>query len=136
MQIRDTDGSEELVMNLAPMIDVVFLLLIFFMVATTFVDQEKEMSVDLPLAESGEAATPAPEEVVLNLMADGSIVMNGVAVETDDLRGHLERLARGNPETPVTIRGDKKVFHEHVVSLMDTCRLAGLVNLGLMTIDS
>ena len=135
MQIKDTDATEELAMNLAPMIDVVFLLLIFFMVATTFVDQEKELSVDLPLAQSGEEAEPQPEEIVLNLLADGSIVMNGATLSPDELRAQLERLARGNPETPVTIRGDKKVFHEHVVALMDSCRLAGLQNLGLMTID-
>jgi len=135
MQIQDTDSSEDLAMNLAPMIDVVFLLLIFFMVATTFAVHEKELSVDLPLAESGDEASLDTQEVVLNLMADGSIVMDGEAIGPDALRARLERIARGNPKTPVTIRGDKRVFHEHVVSLMDTCRLAGLVDLGITTID-
>ena len=57
MQIRDDDTSEDLVQSLAPMIDVVFLLLIFFMVATTFVEREKEMGIDLPTAQSGEDAS-------------------------------------------------------------------------------
>jgi biopolymer transport protein ExbD len=135
MQVNDGDGSDELVLNLAPMIDVVFLLLIFFMVATTFVEKEKEMGLDLPQAESGEEAERTPDEVVINLMRDGRILVAGEEVDRSALIESLTRVARRDPETPVTIRGDKEVFHQHVVSVMDACRVAGLSNLGVMTLD-
>ena len=135
MHIRDDDGSDEIVMNLAPMIDVVFLLLIFFMVSTTFVQKEKEMGLDLPQAESGEEAEITPDEIVINLMRDGRILVSGDELDRSALIEALTRIARRDPETPVTIRGDKEVFHEHVVAVMDACRIAGLSNLGVMTLD-
>jgi len=136
MRIRDTDETSEATLNLAPMIDVVFLLLIFFMVATTFVEKEKEMSVDLPLADSGAAVDHPAEEIVINLTADGRILVGGVETDRDGLLETLQRAARRDAETPVTIRGDKRAYHEQVVGVMDVCRLAGLTNLGLMTLDS
>jgi len=135
MRIRDEDGNDELVMNLAPMIDVVFLLLIFFMVATTFVEKEKEMALDLPQAESGDEPERTPDEIVINIMRDGRILVSGEEVDRAALIESLTRVARRDPETPVTIRGDKEVFHEHVVGVMDACRIAGLSNLGVMTLD-
>ena len=135
MRIRDEDGSDEIVMNLAPMIDVVFLLLIFFMVSTTFVQKEKEMGLELPQAESGDEAEITPDEIVINLMRDGRILISGDELDRSALIEALTRVARRDPETPVTIRGDKEVFHEHVVGVMDACRIAGLSNLGVMTLD-
>ncbi|MFT5052464.1 MAG: biopolymer transport protein ExbD [Chlamydiales bacterium] len=133
MQIRDSDGSEELSLNMAPMIDIVFLLLIFFMVTTTFRDREKQMDIELPLAQSGESPEREPDEVVINVGRDGRIYLGQAELPQEDLLASLTRTARHNPETPVTIRGHREAFHEHVVSVMDTCRRAGLTNLGIMT---
>ena len=73
MKVDTQDPATDLSLNLAPMIDVVFLLLIFFMVATTFANQEKEMNLDLPTAESGEESVDSPDEIILNLLSDGRI---------------------------------------------------------------
>lgn len=128
---QEDDGG----MNLAPLIDVVFLLLIFFMVATTFIEREKELGVDLPQAETGEDPLESPDELVINLLLDGSIRVNGVTVDEDGLLETLERAARANRETPVTIRGDRDVAYQRVVAVMDTCRVTGLSDIGLMTLD-
>lgn len=133
MQVRGDDDAE-LTLNLAPLIDVVFLLLIFFMVATTFVEREKEMGVDLPQAETGDRVEER-EEIVINLFEDGRIVLDGHEVDRDELLEALSRAARQNRETPVTIRGDERATHGRVIDVMDVCRLAGLENLGLMTLD-
>ena len=135
MQVKDNDPAEELTLNLAPMIDVVFLLLIFFMVATTFVEREKEMGVDLPTAESGEESMRDLDEIVINLMRDGVIRLNGEEVSEDGLEAALDLAARTNPETPVTIRGDRDVVLQRVVAVMDACRIAGLTDIGMMTQD-
>lgn len=133
MQVRDGNSGEDMAFNMAPMIDIVFLLLIFFMVSTTFVDHEKEMGIELPQASSGDAPERKPEEVVINIGQDGRVYLGQDEVPEADLLASLERTARRDPETPVTIRGHRQAFHEHVVAVMDTCRRAGLVNLGVMT---
>ena len=109
-------------MNLAPMIDVVFLLLIFFMVATTFVKREKEMAVDLPQAESGEEPSETPDMVIINILQDGTVKVDGQVLDVQALLSYLERVARKNPDTPVDIRGDQGMEHRHLVAAMDACQ--------------
>ncbi len=135
MRIQDDDGGEELVLNLAPMIDIVFLLLIFFMVATTFVQREKELGIDLPVAESGEESFLETDEIVINLLQDGAIKLNGEDVSRQQLERLLSNAANTNPDTPVTIRGDREVVLQRVVAVMDACRLAGLTDIGMTTLD-
>ncbi|MCP5021848.1 MAG: biopolymer transporter ExbD [bacterium] len=136
MKIRQEEGVEELVLNLTPMIDVIFLLLIFFMVATTFQDPERELDVDLPQAQSGSTLTEQDDEVVINIKQDGTVVISDREVTQEELVRHLSQTAQQDPETPVTIRGDRFVHHEDVVSAMDACGSAGLHNLSIGTLDS
>ncbi|MFG0317001.1 MAG: ExbD/TolR family protein [Planctomycetota bacterium JB042] len=137
MRIPDTDDvAEDLSANITPLIDVVFLLLIFFMVATSFLDSEKELNLELPPALSGDATDQAPDELIINVLEDGKLVLAGSEVDTDGLRSALERAARRDPETPVTIRGDGRVKHETIVSVMDACGIAGLRNLAVGTLDA
>lgn len=136
MRIRTTDPAGELSLNLAPMIDVVFLLLIFFMVATTFAQQEKEMNLDLPTAESGDQAQNVPEEIVINLLADGRMRISGEDVDEAALEALLVRTARSNAETPVLIRGDREVVLQRVITVMDACRRAGLTDIGIVHQDA
>lgn len=136
MNIRDEEGGEELTLNLTPMIDVVFQLLIFFMVATTFQDPERELEVELPPAESGEVLDDELDEIIINVLRDGQLILSGETVDEATLAQRLSRAAERDPETPVTIRGDKLVHHEDVVSVMDACGVAGLHSLSLGTLES
>jgi biopolymer transport protein ExbD len=136
MRIRTQDPTAELSLNLAPMIDVVFLLLIFFMVATTFAQQEKEMSLDLPTAESGDESQSVPDDIVINLMTDGRMRIGGEDVDEEALEALLVRAARANSETPVTIRGDRDVILQRLVQVMDACRRAGLTDIGIVHQDA
>ncbi len=133
MHIRDGDGADDAVLNLTPMIDVVFLLLIFFMVATTFLDPEKEIEVDLPRAESGAASEEELDELVINVTSDGRILLGAEEVDDGDLRAALRTAASRDPATAVTIRGDRAARHEAIVGVMDACGSAGLFNLSVGT---
>ncbi len=135
MNIRDEEGAEELVLNLTPMIDVIFLLLIFFMVATTFQDPEREMDVDLPEATSGSPLTEQQDDLIINILRDGSIVLFEKPTTREELVRILHQRAQQDPETPVTIRGDRLVKHEAVVAVMDACGMAGLRQLSLGTLE-
>lgn len=134
MRIRSDELEDEVSLNLTSLIDVVFLLLVFFMVATTFLDPERALELDLPTAESGSSREELPEELVLNVFRDGRVALGGREVDDEALRASLESAARRDPATPVTIRGDAQVEHARIVSVMDACALAGLSNLSVGTL--
>jgi len=134
MKIKKRDEDEPN-LNLTPMIDVVFQLLIFFMVATTFLDPEKEIGIELPEAASGEAPDEQSDELIINIFADGRIILSGREVAAESLLGELKAAAQADPTTPVTIRGDRLVHHERVVQVMDACGQAGLLNLAVGTLE-
>ncbi|TAH39546.1 MAG: biopolymer transporter ExbD [Planctomycetota bacterium] len=121
--------------NLTPMIDVVFQLLIFFMLATTYQDPEKEMEIELPVAQSGNEQKKEPEELIINVFQDGRVSLQGQVLDETALSNALKNAALRDPDTQVTIRGDRLVHHENVVHVMDACQVAGLQNLAVGTLD-
>jgi biopolymer transport protein ExbD len=135
VRIRDVDALADAEFSMAPLIDIVFQLLIFFMVATTYSTQEKELGIELPRAESADEPALVPEEIVIQVFRDGRMRLGGQDLDRDALLAALSQAARGNPAVPVTIRGDRLVAHEKIVTVMDACGLAGLSNLAVGTLD-
>ena len=134
MRIRDDELAEP-EFSMAPLIDIVFQLLIFFMVSTTYSKQEKELGIELPNAASARTPEPLPDEIVVNVFRDGRISVLGRDVPRDALAAALTEAAHARVDVPVTIRGDRLVHHEDVVAVMDACGLAGLTNLTVGTLD-
>ena len=131
MRIRDESEGEEIALNLTSLIDVIFNLLLFYMVATTFQTEERALEIDLPSAQSsGELPT---EELVVSVLEDGRIFFRGTEVTREELVDRLKSVAAANPSTPVTIRGHRATRHEAIVGVMDACGLAGLANLSVGT---
>ncbi len=119
--------------NITPLIDVVFLLLIFFMVSTSFRHQF-EISLDLPRATSEESGTPSPLELLID--ADGHYYLDGRRLVNDrreTLERALEKVAEGDRETPLVIAADAKTPHQAVITAMDAARRAGLTRLTFAT---
>jgi biopolymer transport protein ExbD len=128
-QPRETEG-----VNLTPLIDVVFLLLIFFMVSTTFT-KETHLSVDLPEAE-GQASTERAEQVEILISAEGDYSVNGKSLVNNrltTLKGALEEVAGGDNQRPLVITADAKASHETVVRAMDAAGQLGFVHLSIST---
>lgn len=132
MRIRE-EGVEDLQLDLTALIDVVFQLLIFFMLATTFGVHEREMNLELPKAETGSSVEAEPEELVLNVLDDGRVFFRNADLDDAALLALLRGTAQRDPETPVTIRGHRLARHEMIVRIMDACGLAGLSNLAIGT---
>ena len=120
--------------NLTPLIDVVFLLLIFFMVSTTFT-RETRLSVELPEA-TGVAALSAAKMIEVSVAADGTYVVNGERLtrsDRDTLRTVLLPLSQQGTELPFVIIADAAATHQAVVTVMDVAGILGFANLSITT---
>ncbi|MFT6915456.1 MAG: biopolymer transport protein ExbD [Motiliproteus sp.] len=124
----------ELDVNLTPLIDVVFLLLIFFMVSTTFT-KETHLKINLPKA-SGEAVSEAALVIDISISADGSYSINDqrlVNGKLDTLKRAILKAARNKEGLPVIITADAQAPHQAVVSAMDAAGQLGFVQLSIST---
>lgn len=126
--------SEELELNLTPLIDVVFLLLIFFMVSTTF-QKESQISLQLPQATETESSAAAERiEIVIN--AAGRYFIDDQEVVKSDLvslQNALFKVSNGRRDIPLTIRADAQVPHQAVVTAMDASGQLGILNITIAT---
>ena len=120
--------------NLTPLIDVVFLLLIFFMVSTTFT-RETRLSVELPEA-TGVAALTDSRVVEVSIAADGTYVVNGERLtrsDRDTLRTVLLPISQQGTDLPFVIVADAAASHQAVVTVMDVAGRLGFANLSIAT---
>lgn len=125
---------EEPDVNLTPLIDVVFLLLIFFMVSTTF-ERESEISIELPEA-SGEVVETEQRKVEITIDEKGRYYVNQQAVintQIDTLKRAIAEAAGDDPEPQVILSADRNTPHQAVISAMDAARQLGFVHLTFAT---
>jgi len=132
---RDLQASQS-GFQMAPMIDIMFLLLIFFMAAAIYAQWETKMDITVPTSSSGIRADRQRGEIIVNLDADGTIVVNGVDLSVDLLTERLRRVAELYKDQPVIIRADAKTPHEKVMGVLDVCRLAGIWNIAFATLPA
>ena len=126
--------SDDTSVNLTPLIDVVFLLLIFFMVSTTFT-RESHLEIVLPEA-NAEPAEVQAEQVDVVIGADGSISVNGRPLVNNDaqtLRRAVQKVSEGDSQLPFIITADAQTAHELVVRAMDVAGGLGFVKLSITT---
>lgn len=117
-----TDSLEEPQINLTPMVDVVFLLIIFFMVGTRFSEIEQKFDVDLPTAAPMETMSRQPDPIVITVSRAGELALNGDAVSATELREKLVAAKNAWADQPVLIRGDGEGRFQAVIDVMDLCR--------------
>lgn len=117
--------------DLTPMVDVVFLLLIFFMISTTFVESP---GIDIDLPESGSRMEEAPpEELKVYLSSRGDIFLEDQPISMEKLRERLSEIGKNAPKTTFLLLADREARHGEVVRLMDVAREAGFGKLAIAT---
>lgn len=127
MAIKINKGRAGELFNFTPMIDVVFNLLIFFMVSTHFAKEEQEMLVSLPEASQAMPLTARPTEIFVNIDAQGNYFVRTQQVTSDELEAILRQAARDNPvNQAVVIRADRRADWDSVANAMKLCNLAGI----------
>lgn len=125
-----TSASEELPsINLTPMIDVVFLLIIFFMVGTQFTQPEREIALKLPGVGGLSAMVSAPDRREIAVTADGRILFDGQVVDVEQLVNQLRTLRASYPDVRVAVRADGDVKYQLVAAVMGAANRAGISDL-------
>ncbi len=132
--IKPKESSSGVSIELTPIIDMVFLLLVFFLVATTFHQTEREMQIALPEAQSAGPITTALREIIVNVDAEGKIIVNGKAMELVDLRTLIEGAVANNPDQKATVRGDRTTPYANIVRVLDVLKGGGIQEPFLDTI--
>jgi biopolymer transport protein ExbD len=126
MLIRSRHVQEGVGLDLTPIIDMVFLLLIFFLVATTFHQTEREMKIALPMARAAGPISAALRELIVNVDAEGRIIVSGRTIDAEGLRQIVTQAIALNPEQKVTVRGDRTTAYANIVRVLDVCKGAGV----------
>lgn len=121
--------SRDLQVNMTPMIDVVFLLIIFFLVSSHLARQESQLPLPLPDAVSGEETDTNNERVVINVLGDGSLMLAGRTVGAEELLNRLIfEKSNSSAELEVRIRGDRTVAFQSVQPILSAVTKAGIGN--------
>ena len=128
--------DEEITLDMTPLIDMVFQLLIFFLLTTTFAVNVKEggLELDLPRAKSKQIPSMA-SHLVVAVLKDGRTVVGGEELSQDGLRSKLMGIHKDKPETLVIVQADRVVPHWRVVEVMDIAATIGLKRLAIATVD-
>ena len=119
------------------LIDVVLLLLIFFMVSTSFVKQS-QINISLPEAENSALVEEPPEQIDIMITATGTYLVNGrelINNRPETIRNALRKVSDGNNKMPLTISADANAKHQHVVTAMDVAGRLGFTQISIATVN-
>ncbi len=130
----DTRDRTRPLLPLAAMVDVLFLLLIFFMTASVFREAELRLDVELPTAETAEPGSSAATHILLSVREDGRVFLGERETPLSELKGRLAALAEQFPEETVIVRGDRDASYGLAVRVMDLAQQAGLRNVSLAAV--
>ena len=129
-KINHTTGS----FQMAPLMDIVFLILIWFISASIYAKWETKITVKVPTAKTGQYSKRFPGEVILNITENGKIFMNSIQVSNKRLMKLLKELTKVFPYQPVVIRADRKTPYEYTINVLDTCKESGINIISFATV--
>lgn len=130
-------AKEEPEVNMTSLIDVVLLLLIFFMVSTSFVKQSK-ITISLPQVDSSAIVEEVPQQLDIMITEQGTFLVNGrelVNNRPETIRNALQKVSGGNTKLPLTISADANARHQYVVTAMDVAGKLGFVKISIATVN-
>jgi biopolymer transport protein ExbD len=126
-----THLDDEPTLNLTAMLDVMFLLIIFFMLGTRFIDDERKIGLRVPEVVDCGTLTAAPARKEVNVFRDGTITLDKKAVTLDQLTERLAVARRQYSDLGVLVRGDARGEFQNVAAVLTACKRAGIQDLGI-----
>ena len=133
MNFRKTRRGVLPAIQLTTMMDVIFLLLFFFITTSVFSQWEYQIDISLPTAQTGKVPERLPGEIIINITKDGRVSVNQQDLTLDVLKARLDRLAKYFPGQPVVLRADKETRYDDLIKVVDTCRKADIWNFSMAT---
>jgi len=133
MNFRSRTAPQHPGIQLAPLVDVLLLLLIFFLLTWNAARNENELDVKVPKASAAQEKSAPIGDVIVNVKADGSVVVNRRSLSGSDLTTLLTGLVALNPYQPAVIRGDEAGAYKNIVNVLNVCSLAGVTNVAFAT---
>lgn len=133
MKFRSRSEPVPVAFQIAPMVDILLVLLCFFVITWSMARKENELDVRVPAAQAAQESNPVVNQTVLNVKSDGTIVWDRKQVSREVLQEKLKSLASLYPDYAIILRGDVKTNYEHIVQVLDTCRQAGIWNVAFAT---
>jgi biopolymer transport protein ExbD len=129
-QSEDPDGD---IISTSPFVDIMFILIIFFMVTMSFHEQEQDISVNLPQTDT--RLSSAVKAMIINIRKDGSYYLGSRKMNLQNIHAELLAALQSNPEQKVLIRGDRYALHGQVAAAIAVCKRSGIrdANIGYMT---
>jgi biopolymer transport protein ExbD len=121
-------------LNMTPMIDIVFLLIIFFMVGTRFTEfseKEKEIDLNVPEVRDANSLAAPPAKRQINVFREGRITLDNEPVSLDELSIRLASEKREHSALGVIVRGDSQVIYQQIADVLAACRRAGVADVGI-----
>lgn len=134
MSVKINKGSALGALSLTPLIDVVFLLLVFFLVTTRFAQEDRELNVQLPSASEAQPLIAEPRKLFVNIDKDGEYFVDGQLMTVREVEEVLQQAVINNPvNQSVVIRADKRVQFDFVVAIMNLCNRAHVSDYSVTT---
>ncbi|WP_437229151.1 ExbD/TolR family protein [Planctomicrobium sp. SH661] len=130
MPIKSTE-LEEPTLILTPMVDIVMLIMIFFMVSTEFRRRESQYEIQLPKVTEAQPLTALPDELTVSVQSDGTIHLGGETKTIDELELELTAAQQRYADQVVVIRGDGTGPYQHIMTVLNICRRAKITNIQL-----
>ncbi len=133
MKFRTRAAPNIIGFQIAPMVDILLVLLVFFIVTWSFARKENELDVKVPSAQNAKESNPVVNQTVLNVKADGTVVWNGKVITLPDLAVKLKELSGLFPDYAIIVRGDERAPFLFIAKVLDTCREANIWNVAFAT---
>ena len=138
MRIQQAQEGDETIINIAPLVDCMFILLIFFLATATFKQEELDLQVNLPQSAADKSLTAATQLIIINIRAadrlkgEALYLMSNKQVTLEQLKATVAGAVKGNPNQKILVRGDRRAFHGDVAAAVTACSEAGIkeVNIG------
>ena len=124
------DGAGDAI-SISPLVDVLFILIIFFLVATKFAEEERDVPVRLPSAAGSTTLSATPDVAVVNIRADGSLHLGNKPITLADLQAAMTAAVAANPAQKVLVRADQDARHGSVASAVLACHNAGVADANI-----
>lgn len=134
MNFRKEINENNVGFQMAPMVDVIFLLLIFFIAAAVYSQWESKLEIKVPTAETALDRSRYPGEAIINIDKDGRFYLNSIEFSASRLEELLSNLSNDYPDQPVVIRPDKETDCEYLIQIIDICAKTDIANISFATL--